>query len=101
MSSLQAMLLGSRIGVQSQRAKAIAPPRLRRTWRCLNEIAKAERVGPSFVSRVIRLGLLARAIVEAILAGKCPAPLTLKNSVEPFLVEWLRRWLKFGIGKTS
>lgn len=35
------------------------------TYTCLDEIAKAEKIGPSFVSRVIRLTLLAPEIVEA------------------------------------
>jgi hypothetical protein len=49
------------------------------TYGCLDEIAKAEKIGPSFVSRVIRLALLAPDIVEAILAGKQPAHLTLSG----------------------
>jgi hypothetical protein len=49
------------------------------TYGCLDEIAKAEKIGPSFVSRVIRLALLAPDIVEAILAGKQPAHLTLSQ----------------------
>ena len=36
------------------------------TYRCLDEIAKAEKIGPSFVSRVIRLALLAPDIVEGV-----------------------------------
>jgi hypothetical protein len=57
------------------------------TYGCLDEIAKAERIGPSFVS--------APDIVEAILAGKQPASLTLKDLMQPFPVEWAgqRRFL--------
>jgi hypothetical protein len=58
------------------------------TYGCLDEIAKAERIGPSFVSRVIRLALLALDIVKAILAGKQPACLTLKDLMPPFPVQW-------------
>ena len=68
------------------------------TYGCLDEIAKAERIGPSFVSRVIRLALLAPDIVEAVLAGKQPATLTLKQLMQPFPVEWAGQRLQFGIG---
>jgi len=67
------------------------------TYGCLDEIAKAERIGPSFVSRVIRLALLAPDIVEAILAGKQPATLTLKDLMQPFPVEWARQRERFGV----
>jgi hypothetical protein len=59
------------------------------TYGCLEEIARAEKIGASFVSRVVRLALLAPDIVEAILAGKQPASaLTLKDLMLPFPVEW-------------
>ena len=68
------------------------------TYGGLDEIAKAERIGPSFVSRVIRLALLAPDIVEAILAGKQPASLTLKDLMAPFPVEWAGQRVQFGMG---
>lgn len=68
------------------------------TYGCLDEIAKTERIGPSFVSRVIRLALLAPDIVEAILAGKQPAHLTLKDLMQPFPVEWSGQRAHFVIG---
>jgi len=68
------------------------------TYGCLDEIAKAEKIGPSFVSRVIRLALLVPDIVEAILAGKQPASLTLKDLMLPFPVEWSGQRAQFGIG---
>ncbi|MBK8387631.1 MAG: hypothetical protein IPL11_19500 [Candidatus Accumulibacter sp.] len=40
------------------------------TYGCLEEIARAEKIGASFVSRLMRLALLALDIVEAILAGQ-------------------------------
>ncbi|WP_300335382.1 hypothetical protein [Accumulibacter sp.] len=67
------------------------------TYGCLDEIAKAEKIGPSFVSRVIRLALLAPDIVEAILAGKQPATLTLKDLMQPFPLEWARQRERFGV----
>ena len=61
------------------------------TYGCIKDIARAERINGSFVSRVIRLALLAPDIVEAILAGRQPAALTLKGLMEPFPVEWERQ----------
>ena len=61
------------------------------TYGCIEDIARAERINGSFVSRVIRLALLAPDIVELILAGKQPAALTLKGLMAPFPVEWDRQ----------
>lgn len=58
------------------------------TYGCLDEIAKAERIGPSFISRVIRLASLAPDIVDAILDGRQPVCLTLKDLMVSFPVEW-------------
>jgi hypothetical protein len=58
------------------------------TYRCLDEIAKAERIGTSYVSRIIRLALLAPDVVDAILDGRQPAHLTLKDLMVPLPVEW-------------
>ncbi len=66
------------------------------TYGCLEEIARAEKIGSSFVSRVVRLALLAPDIVEAILAGKQPASLTLKDLMAPFPVEWAGQRVRFG-----
>ena len=54
----------------------------------IQEIAKAENINPSYISRVLRLTLLAPAIVEAILAGTQPAGLTRAKVMQPFLMEW-------------
>jgi hypothetical protein len=58
------------------------------TYTCLDDIAKAEKIGASFVSRYYRLVLLAPDIVEAILDGRQPAQLTMKDLLVPFPVEW-------------
>ena len=62
-----------------------------RTYGCIEDIARVERINGSFVSRVIRLALLAPDIVELVLAGKQPAALTLKGLMAPFPVEWERQ----------
>ena len=61
------------------------------TYGCIEDIARAERINGSFVGRIVRLTLLAPDIVEAILAGKQPASLTLKGLMAPFPVEWERQ----------
>jgi len=65
------------------------------TYGCLDEIAKAERIGPSFLSRIIRLASLAPDIVDVILDGRQAAQLTLKDLMCPFPVEWERQRDKF------
>ena len=57
----------------------------------IEEIAEAERINPSYVSRVLRMTLLAPEIVETILAGKQPEGLTMAKAMEPFPVEWIRQ----------
>ena len=54
----------------------------------IEEIAAAEKINASYVGRVLRLTLLAPAIVEAILDGRQPAEMTLAVLMRPFSVEW-------------
>ena len=54
----------------------------------IEEIADAEGINPSYVSRILRMTLLAPDIVEAILAGRQPEGLTMAKAMEPFPVEW-------------
>ena len=54
----------------------------------IEEIADAENINPSYVSRVLRMTLLAPEIVEAILAGRQPEGLTMARAMQPFPVEW-------------
>lgn len=68
------------------------------TCGCLDEIARAEEIGSAFMSRVIRLALPAPDIVEAILAGRQPASLTLRDLMLPFPVEWAGQRSQFGVG---
>jgi hypothetical protein len=54
----------------------------------INELAAAEKINSSYVSRLLRLTLLAPDIVEAILDGRQPEGMTLPGLMEPFPVEW-------------
>jgi ParB-like chromosome segregation protein Spo0J len=54
------------------------------------EIAEAEGIGKSYVSRILRLALLAPSIVEQILDGRPTAGLA--QFLGPFPVEWVRQY---------
>lgn len=54
----------------------------------IHEIADAENINPSYVSRVLRLTLLSPVKVEAILAGKQPEGLTMEKAMRPFPLAW-------------
>jgi hypothetical protein len=57
----------------------------------IKDLAAAEKINSSYVSRVLRLTLLAPDIVEAILDGRQPEGMTLLGLMEPFPVEWARQ----------
>jgi hypothetical protein len=54
----------------------------------IEEIAEAENINPSYVSRVLLMTLLAPDIVEAILAGRQSEGLTMARAMQPFALEW-------------
>ena len=58
------------------------------TYTCLDDIARSEKISASFLSRYYRLVLLAPDIVEAILDGRQPAQMTMKDLLVPFSFEW-------------
>lgn len=60
----------------------------------VEDIAAAEKINASYVSRVLRLTLLAPSIVEAILDGRQGPQITLAKLMKPFPVEWDRQ--RFG-----
>ena len=62
----------------------------------VGEIAAAEKINSSYVSRVLRLTLLAPVIVEGILDGRQPAAVTLVALMEPFPVEWREQQISIG-----
>jgi hypothetical protein len=53
-----------------------------------DDLARAERVSRSYVSRILRLTLLAPGIVEAILDGRQRPTLKLDDLLEGVPVEW-------------
>ena len=57
-------------------------------YNTVEEIAAAEKINASYVSRVLRLTLLAPDIVETILDGRQPAETTLAVLMNPFPLAW-------------
>jgi hypothetical protein len=57
-------------------------------YRSAQEIADAEKIGRSFVSRLLRLTLLAPAIQEAILEGRQPKSVQLEELMGTMPAEW-------------
>lgn len=54
----------------------------------MGELAEREGIAPSYMTRVLRLTLLAPDIVEAILDGKQGPAVTLAQVLEPFPMDW-------------
>ena len=54
----------------------------------IEEIAKAEKINTSYISRILRLTLLSPEIVEMILDGRQPTAMTLKSLQKRFPVDW-------------
>lgn len=55
------------------------------------DLAEREGIAPSYLTRVLRLTLLAPDIVEAILEGKQGPEVTLRRLLEPTSSEWQRQ----------
>ena len=54
----------------------------------VSEIGEAENISKSYVSRILRLALLAPDIVEAILAGRADQSLILEQLERPLPASW-------------
>lgn len=54
----------------------------------ISELAECEGIAPSYLTRVLRLTLLAPDIVEAILDGRQPRELTLEQMRKPLPLDW-------------
>jgi hypothetical protein len=65
----------------------------------IEELARAERINPSYLARVLRLTLLAPEIVETILDGRHdPERVTLEGLMKPFPVVWTEQMAAVGAG---
>ena len=66
------------------------------TCNTINDLAAAEGINSSYISRGVRLAFLSPVLVEAILAGTHPAHLTMKDLMEPFPYDWNEQEKLFG-----
>jgi hypothetical protein len=55
----------------------------------MGDLARAEKLNPSYLARVLRLTLLAPDIVEAIMDGRQPEGITLGRLMGPLHTVWL------------
>ncbi len=58
------------------------------TYATIEDLAAAEKINPSYVSRILRLAYLSPTVVQAILEGSHPAWLTMKDLLEPLPMDW-------------
>ena len=61
------------------------------------ELAEREGIAPSYMTRVLRLSLLAPDIVEAILDGRQGLDVTLSQGLEPFPLAWKHQASHFSL----
>jgi hypothetical protein len=57
----------------------------------VTEISEAESIGKSYVSRILRLALLAPSVVEEILDGRADHPLMLEELERPLPASWVEQ----------
>jgi hypothetical protein len=65
----------------------------------LEDLAAKEGISPSYVSRVLRLTLLAPAVIEAILDGQQQDGVTVAALMQPFPVNWQAQVAAFAGGR--
>ena len=63
----------------------------------LNELSEAEKISPSYLTRIYRLTLLAPDIVETILDGRQPRTLQLADLMDDMPVKWERQRERYGV----
>jgi hypothetical protein len=57
-------------------------------YSCAADLAKAEKVNASYLSRILRLTLLSPEIVEAITSGQQPSTLQVDDLLKPLPARW-------------
>ena len=71
-------------------ARAFRWKRMLDTGACptLGDLAGQEKISPSYLTRVLRLTLLAPDIIDAILDGQLGPDTTLATLMDPFPIDW-------------
>jgi hypothetical protein len=67
----------------------------------VEEIAAAEKINTSYVSRILRMALLAPEIIEMMVDGRQPVNLTLAELTKPFPIEWEAQRRLLGLDRCS
>jgi hypothetical protein len=67
----------------------------------VSEISEAENIGKAYVSRILRLALLAPSILDKILDRRADPALMLERLEQPLPVTWLSSTLAFATSKMS
>jgi hypothetical protein len=67
----------------------------------VSDIGDAENISKSYVSRILRLALLAPDIIEAILAGRADQSLMLERLERPLPMDWKEQRARILKPKTS
>ncbi|MBF0401357.1 MAG: hypothetical protein HQL90_11375 [Magnetococcales bacterium] len=62
----------------------------------MKELAEQEKLNGSYISRILRLTLLAPDIIDAILDGQQPESLNLADLMEPFPMLWSEQRERWG-----
>jgi hypothetical protein len=65
-------------------------------YACAADLAKAEKVNASYLSRVLRLTLLSPHIVEAIVTGRQPGTLQVDDLLKPLPSLWQQQKIILG-----
>ncbi len=65
------------------------------------ELAEREGIAPSYMTRILRLTLLAPDIVETILDGAQGSEMTLAQVLDPFPVQWEMQFVMYCGGRTA
>ena len=66
----------------------------------VTELAEKEKIGMSYLTRVLRMTLLAPDIIEAILDGRQGDGIDLATLADPFPFEWEAQRRHFSFGQT-
>jgi hypothetical protein len=68
----------------------------------IEELARAEKINPSYLARVLRLTLLAPDIVESILSGRHdPTTIRMERLMRPFSTTWGDQLQSFLMGRVA
>jgi hypothetical protein len=65
------------------------------TYATIEDLSAAEKINPSYVSRILRVAYLSPVVVQAILDGEHPVWLTMRHLLEPFPTDWKQQEKKF------